>query len=98
MENQLYKQLWDKMKTTNADMQRFYGYLDKMGVTYTVDRNPSPEKIARIKAQIEKNKCRGLQEKALPSYGQVSGFDSHLRYKNADVTVPSYELGMRNWS
>lgn len=44
------------MKTTNADMQRLYDYMDKMGVTYTVDRNPSPEKIARIKAQIEKNK------------------------------------------
>lgn len=48
------------MKTSNADMQRLYDYLDKMGVTYTVDRNPSPEKIVRIKAQIEKNKSRGL--------------------------------------
>jgi hypothetical protein len=44
------------MKTTEADMQHLYEYLDKMGATYTVDRNPSPEKIARIKAQIEKNK------------------------------------------
>ena len=48
------------MKTTNADMQRLYDYLDKMGVTYTVDRNPSPEKITRIKAQIEKNKQLGI--------------------------------------
>ena len=43
-------------KTTNEDMQRLYDYMDKMGVSYTIDRNPSPEKIARIKAQIEKNK------------------------------------------
>ena len=50
----------NKMKTTEADMQRLYDYLDKMGVSYTVDRNPSPEKIARIKAQIEKNKSLGL--------------------------------------
>jgi hypothetical protein len=43
-------------KTSEADMQRIYDYLDKMGVAYTVDRNPSPEKIAEIKAKIEKNK------------------------------------------
>jgi len=43
-------------KTSEADMQRLYDYMDKMGITYTVDRNPSPEEIARIKAQIEKNK------------------------------------------
>lgn len=43
-------------KTTNEDMQCLYDYMDKMGVKYTIDRNPSPEKIARIKAQIEKNK------------------------------------------
>ena len=54
-----------KMKTTEADMQRLYDYLDKIGVTYTVDRNPSPEKIARIKAQIERS--RSLLEKSHPS-------------------------------
>lgn len=48
-------------KTSNIDMQSFYNYMDKVGVAYTVDRNPSPEKIARIKAQIEKNKkIRGI--------------------------------------
>lgn len=47
-------------KTTEADMQHFYDYMDKMGVTYTVNRNPSPEEIKRIKVQIEKNKSRGL--------------------------------------
>jgi|TARA_R110000782_G_scaffold21299_1_gene57296 hypothetical protein len=49
-------------KTTQADMQRFYDYMDKMGVNYTVDRNPSPERIAYIKTQIEKNKrIRGTE-------------------------------------
>lgn len=59
-------------KTSEADMQRLYEYMDKMGITYTVDRNPSPEKIAEIKSKIEKqnaliqkmqndyNKSRGL--------------------------------------
>jgi len=55
------------MKTIMFDMQRLYDYLDKMGVTYTVDQNPSPEKITRIKVQIEKNKSRGLLEKNHPS-------------------------------
>lgn len=52
-------------KTTNSDMQRFYDYLDKMGVKYTVDRNPSPEKIAEIKAKIERS--RRLLENVHPS-------------------------------
>jgi hypothetical protein len=47
-------------KTSEADMQRLYDYMDKMSITYTVDRNPSPEEIARIKKVIEKNKSRGL--------------------------------------
>lgn len=42
-------------RTTNKDMQGLYDYLDKMGATYTVDRNPSPEKIAEIKAKIANN-------------------------------------------
>lgn len=42
-------------QTTNKDMQGLYDYLDKIGATYTVDRNPSPEKIAEIKAKIAKN-------------------------------------------
>jgi ferritin len=42
-------------KTTDADMQRLYDYMNKMGASYTINRNPSPEEIKRIKAQIEKN-------------------------------------------
>ena len=47
-------------KTSEADMQRLYDYMDKMGVFYTVNRNPSPEEIERIKKVIENNKSRGL--------------------------------------
>jgi len=47
-------------KTSEADMQRLYDYLDKMGVSYTVNRNPSPEEIERIKKNIEKNKQLGI--------------------------------------
>lgn len=28
--------------------------MDKLGIKYTVDRNPSPEKIEKIKKSIEK--------------------------------------------
>lgn len=36
--------------------EQFFSYLDKMKVNYTIDRNPSEEKIARIKQQIENNR------------------------------------------
>lgn len=36
-------------------MDELFAYLDKMGATYTVDNNPSPEKIERIRKQIEEN-------------------------------------------
>ena len=52
-------------KTSEADMQRLYDYMDKMGVEYTVDRNPSPEKIAEIKTKIERS--RRLLENVHPS-------------------------------
>lgn len=44
--------------TTEADMKRLYEYMDKMGVDYTVDNNPSPEKIERIKKMIERRDAR----------------------------------------
>ncbi|WP_353089007.1 hypothetical protein [Flavobacterium sp.] len=40
------------MKTTNKDMVQLYEYLNKRGATLSVDRNPSPEKISRIKEAI----------------------------------------------
>lgn len=52
------------MKTTEDDMKNLYDYMDKMGVTYTVDRNPSPEKIERLRKSIEKRdeRIRQMQE------------------------------------
>ena len=29
-------------------------YLDKNGASYTIDRNPSPEKVEKIKASIKR--------------------------------------------
>ncbi len=46
------------MKTTENDMKNLYDYMDKVGVTYTVDQNPSPEKIERLKKSIEKRDLR----------------------------------------
>jgi hypothetical protein len=43
-------------KTTEADMQRLYNFMDKMGITYSVNTNPSKEEIERIKKAIERNK------------------------------------------
>ncbi len=41
-------------KTTEVDMNRMFEYMDKMGVKYTVNRNPSVEEIARIKSAIRR--------------------------------------------
>lgn len=40
------------MKT--FETKEFIKELDRMGVVYTIDSNPSPEKIERIKKSIEK--------------------------------------------
>jgi hypothetical protein len=34
--------------------KEFLDELDRMGVSYSIDSNPSPEKIERIKESIEK--------------------------------------------
>lgn len=39
-------------KTSSFDMQRMFEYMDKSGIEYTIDNNPSEEKIATIKASI----------------------------------------------
>lgn len=39
-------------KTTEADMQNLFAYMDKLGVNYTINRNPSPEEIERIQKSI----------------------------------------------
>lgn len=35
-------------------MTNLYEYMDKLGIKYTVDKNPSPEKIEKIKKSIER--------------------------------------------
>tara|TARA_B110000971_G_scaffold160560_1_gene164139 strand:+ start:94 stop:228 length:135 start_codon:yes stop_codon:yes gene_type:complete len=37
------------------DMKRLLEYLKSAGVSYTIDTNPTPEKVERIKKQIKKN-------------------------------------------
>ena len=44
------------MKT--FETKEFLNELDKMGVVYTIDSNPSPEKIERLKKSIEKRDLR----------------------------------------
>jgi hypothetical protein len=51
------------IKIEQEKIEEVYAYLDKMGFNYTIDKNPTPEKIARIKAQIEKNKERFIINK-----------------------------------
>lgn len=41
-----------------------YEYLDKMGIMYSVDRNPSPEKIASIKEGINNRLKREKEAQA----------------------------------
>lgn len=36
------------------ETKEFIKELDRMGVVYTIDSNPSPEKIERLKKSIEK--------------------------------------------
>lgn len=52
-----------EQKTSNEDIENLIKYLERNGVTVTIDRNPSPEKIAEIKAKIARSKQ--LQEEAL---------------------------------
>ena len=42
----------NKMKT--FETKEFLNELDRIGVVYTIDYNPSPEKIERIKKSIER--------------------------------------------
>lgn len=44
-------------KTSSLDMQRMFEYMDKAGISYTVDNNPSPEKIKQIQESIARNEA-----------------------------------------
>jgi hypothetical protein len=49
-------------KTSITDIEYLKEYLERGGVTVTIDTNPSPEKIAEIRASIARNE--ELQEEA----------------------------------
>jgi len=40
------------METTAADMVQLCAYLDRAGANYTIDTNPSEEKVGKIKQAI----------------------------------------------
>lgn len=44
-------------KTTSEDIQRMLEYMDKLGIEYTIDRNPSPEKIKEIQESIARSEA-----------------------------------------
>lgn len=44
-------------KTISEDIQRMLEYMYKLGIEYTIDRNPSPEKIKQIQESIERNEA-----------------------------------------
>jgi hypothetical protein len=45
-----------ELKIEKMEMKDLLAYLDKMGVTYTMDTNPSQERIDEIKLKIAKQK------------------------------------------
>lgn len=44
-------------KTTSEDIQTMLEYMDKLGIEYTIDRNPSPEKIKQIQESIARSEA-----------------------------------------
>ena len=42
----------------SIDISEVLNYLDKVGIPYELDNNPSPEKIERIRKQIALNEER----------------------------------------
>jgi|GEM_PF-6209491 len=52
---------------TNTDFLK--SYLDKNKINYSVDNNPSPEKVSRIKTAIARKKV--LMDLAVSTYKQV---------------------------
>lgn len=42
----------------NLEIKELFGKLDEMSIIYTVDDNPSPEKIEKLKKSVEKRDLR----------------------------------------
>lgn len=64
------------MKTTDAQMNSLYGYLDNRGANYSVDRTPTQEKIDLIKQAIKRK--NELILKAIDKYTGVLGSKANL--------------------
>ena len=60
------------MKTTEKDMEFLYAYMNERKVEYTVDRNPTQEKIELIQQAIQRKNA--LIRKAIEKYtGAIRG-------------------------
>lgn len=53
------------MKNIKIKLDEFLTQLDKMGVNYSVDRNPSPEKVSLLKEAIENRVKREKEAQAI---------------------------------
>lgn len=58
-------------------MTNILAELDRMGITYTIDRNPSPEKVAKIKESIAK---RDRELKLMQELYAEGGMDKVIEY------------------
>jgi hypothetical protein len=54
------------MKTTDQDMEFLYAYMNKRGVDFKVDKNPTEEKLNKIQQAIQRKNA--LIKKALETY------------------------------
>ena len=68
--------------TTKADMKLLYEYMDKMGIDYTVDSNPSPEKTKEIKNMLERRDARFEEIRKCFSKGGLEEVKKYLGYDN----------------
>lgn len=68
------------MKT--FETKEFIKELDRMGVVYTIDSNPSPEKIEKIKKSIEKRDERLRQMREDYLSGKFDDVIKSLKNKN----------------
>lgn len=58
--------------------------LEKLGITYTIDRNPSPEKVARIRESIAK---RDKELKLMQELYAEGGVDKIMECHNSKCNL-----------
>jgi hypothetical protein len=62
-------------------MKEILKYLDKEGIEYTLDSNPSPEKIEMIKKSIER---RDKRMRDMKNCFDMGGLDEVLKFINKE--------------